>query len=369
MMAKNEHTLPDKQCTVLDAVWRIAFASTMITVLSIGLAGLKLCAVETTTSTPSLKSFPTPTQGERGRRIALFTTMEYTLPGDNEATVKHYRLFIPSDVKESEAKNVLDEKSYPLLVWLHGYGESGDDNWRHLAYIKDEVARWEQQPDGFPAFVLALQSSYKGHWDNDVQNLLMQLIERAITNWPIDSERVYLAGVSSGGSTCWRLGAEHADVFAAIAPMASSEVSHKLASLNRIPIWAFQVTDDPVASPEQIRNLVAAIQANGGSCWLTETAGRTHDCWTAAFVDYDVVDWLLTQRLNHPATPVPSLAPWKSFRSRYLVWDQLWPVFTVLGGIIFLVWVFRRQLCMQRKHMGIGSQKRRISSSCESSGD
>lgn len=258
-------------------------------------------------------SFPTPTKGELARRIAMFTSQEYIPDGGKTDKIYQYRLFVPGALKKSVITADPKEREYPLLVWLHGYGESGTDNWRHLRYIKDEVARWEEAREGFPAFVLALQSPYEGHWDSDVQDLLMRLIEYTIDDWPVDEERVYLAGVSSGGDGTWQFAANYPDVFAAAAPMASTVATIPAARLPKVPIWAFQVAKDPIASPEPIRRTVAAIQGNGGSCWLTETAGKTHDCWTAAFIDYRVADWLLSQRRNHSVVAVPGWVSWKAF--------------------------------------------------------
>lgn len=277
-------------------------------------------------------AFLTPTKGEPARRISLFISLEF----EHDNRVYPYRLFVPGRVDAN--------KTCPLLVWLHGYGESGDDNWRHLAYIRDEVARWEKE-DGFPCFVLAPQSPYQRHWGDDVLSAVMQLVQRTVAEWPIDKSRIYAAGVSSGGSACWKIGAGNPKVFAALSPMASQSFSGNLAPLREIPIWAFHSTED---SPEGVRSTVAAIRGLNGPCWLTETPGGQHDCWSAAFREYDIIDWLLKQQRGSPAVPVPSWAKWKSLRSRYFVWNDIWPRAVLGGAIVVLTLVVRRHLRMTR---------------------
>ncbi len=287
-------------------------------------------------------AFPMPTKGEQARCIAQFRVMEVPLVRGDKTVVCRYRLFVP---EAAEGKN--NGREFPLLVWLHGYGESGDDNWRHLIHIRDEVAKWEDAKGSFPCFVLAPQSPFEDHWGSAMEALVMQLVERTIGEFPIDADRIYLSGVSSGGNAAWQFGSNHPDRFAALVPMASASVSVDWAALAQTPVWAFRSAEDPLAPAEDFLRNVAGIRSQGGHCWLTETPGRNHDCWTAAFNDYHIIDWLLAQRRGEPVVSIPWWAALKSFQSRHLQGDEVWPPLAMVSVVAGLVWAVRRHLRLQ----------------------
>jgi poly(3-hydroxybutyrate) depolymerase len=232
----------------------------------------------------------TPIRDRYLAKVSLFAPLEFHQDG----RVLHCRLFIPRDFERSNL--------YPLVVWFHGYGESGDDNQRHLAYIQNEVARLDSRDGGFRCFVLAMQSGFDEHWNDSQLSDVLHVVRRSAEEWPVDEDRIYAAGVSSGGDACWRFAENYPDVFAAMAPMASRGTSNRT-SLSRIPIWAFHSLSDPDVDASQVQATVAAIQAQGGACWLTLTSRTTHDCWTDAFRNYEAIAWLLQQRRGGPVVP------------------------------------------------------------------
>lgn len=288
----------------------------------------------------SQTALPPPTKGEVGRQIRIFTPLEYISEVDAS---QPYRLFIPDKAK---AEN--PSRSWPMIVWMHGYGESGDDNWRHLVHIREEVARWQEELGGFPAFALATQSPVEDHWGIQQRKFVADLIEDIIDNWPIDKDRVYLMGVSSGGNAAWELAIERPNIFAGMVVMGSAPGKSDIASIETLPIWAFHATMDAGISPDRIRQITSTFQSKGFPIWLTETPGKNHDCWTAAFLEYDAVEWLLSQQRQRSARGISVYARWHSFQTRFLIWEELWPTFTLLCGVAFLVWAIRRHLRMNR---------------------
>jgi predicted peptidase len=259
------------------------------------------------------------------------STVFVPLEQEDGDRVVAYRLFSPRKMKSSV--------KYPLLLWLHGRGQSGNDNRQQLMHIEDEVARWQSQKQGLPCFVLAPQSPYIDHWGEDMLSAVVNVIHRMILDRPVDEDRIYAAGVSTGGTACWRLGATFPEEFAALAPMASRGLQRGHAALRNMPIWAFHTTDDAI-SPDGVRATVAAIRQLGGPCWLTETPGDNHDCWTAAFRDYEVIEWLMQQSRNSPVVSVSIGDKLRNLCIRY--WDRVWPpAMTVAAGVLFVIIIKR----------------------------
>ena len=141
--------------------------------------------------------------------------LEYRIGGDRAVEqVVEYRLMIPPP---GEAGGTL-----PLMVWLHGRGEAGNDNEQQLASLSASVLRppslrgdirfscWPRCPKESPAWCQPGDGP-------DMLEVVADLIRRALRKLPVDPDRVYLVGLSSGGTGCWRLAGRHPELFAAIA--------------------------------------------------------------------------------------------------------------------------------------------------------
>lgn len=133
--------------------------------------------------------------------------------------VYHYRLYIPSGAGPENRK--------PLLIWLHGFGERGEDN--------EKMLRWtpllfEEFGDRLPLFILVTQHhSDEADWtvvlpgaSEDALAVTYEIALEIMSGYPIDPERIYLAGVSNGATASWELACRHPGTFAAMAPMSSN---------------------------------------------------------------------------------------------------------------------------------------------------
>ena len=189
------------------------------------------------------------------------------------------------------------------MVWFHGDGESGSDNRSSLRWLPLVFAAADDSP---PFFILVTQHPSDQEWtsdrepDSDFLSTTYQIVEKTKIDYPIDPDRVYVAGVSGGGTACWELICRHPESFAAAVPMASSggDVS-KAERLKEVPIWAFHCIADTAPSPNHVREMTRAVQQADGVVHLTETpnvAGWSHDCWTLAIEEYDAIGWTLAQR-------------------------------------------------------------------------
>jgi len=239
-----------------------------------------------------------------------------------------YRLFRPQFEPDKP------RQKFPLLVWASGYGEMGDDNFaqlRHLQFVFTDPDSGRKKP----FFCVVMQSPADvGVWSDvegkqagdDVATVLVELIERLLGEERIDPDRVYLSGVSAGGGFCWDLLLRRPDLFAAAAPLAGTGYVGDLAELpaiRHVPVWAFHAAGDPLLPATSVEKSVMALRQAGGRAALTKVDTDFHDCWTAAFRDWRLMDWLLLQRRGRPAwLAPPGIRPID------------WPV---VGGILAIV--------------------------------
>lgn len=235
-----------------------------------------------------------------------FTPGEYKGSTDDQNDVFRYRLFEPTPLRSGVR--------YPLIVWLHGLGsvEMTPDNvgqLRHLLLIVDEPTK----PEKYPFYVLAMQLNAPTWFiQHDAEpglsktthepiDVLAALINQTLAAKPIDANRVYLVGVSGGGTACWEFASRYPNVFAAVAPIASAGADASRAKLlTRIPIWTFHSRYDGITPPSGVRRMVAAVQEAGGVVQLSENQSGAHNVWIEAFQAHHLLDWLLHQRRGSP---------------------------------------------------------------------
>ncbi len=216
----------------------------------------------------------------------------------------HYRLMTPQgyDSKGTE--------KYPLVLFLHGAGERGEDNTKQLIHGTKEFAKPENRSK-YPAFVLAPQCPDGKRWvevdwtldahtqlpeDSDTVKLLLQLISRLQQEYRIDQQRQYVTGLSMGGYGAWDLITRHPDLWAAAAPVCAGGDEATAAKAAKIPVWAFHGDKDTVVKPQRSRNMIAALKKAGGEPRYTEYPGVAHNSWDAAYADPKLMEWLFAQK-------------------------------------------------------------------------
>ena len=236
------------------------------------------------------------------RMEKMFQEFEYSYTGeDYQNEPFKYRLFIP---------RLHDQEKFPILLWLHGAGEYGHDDLTHLRWF-DRVFLEPDHLEKYPFFVVAIQypranpmwfrstrawAKRKSPKD-DMGEVAIDVLRSVMKKYPVDPNRVYVAGISEGGSSTWEIMARYPDLFAAGIPMAGAPIrSSTMDKLTKIPIWAFSNDNDHLCPLEPVRQAVDEINRLGGIAHLTADEGTVHDCWTAAFLNHHVIEWMLAQR-------------------------------------------------------------------------
>ena len=200
---------------------------------------------------------------------------------------------------------------YPLVIFLHGAGERGDDNLSQLKYLPTWMAEAKAR-QAFPCFVLAPQCRDDQKWadvDWDAVESTPQsptpsvdmlaviaALEDTLRREPVDPSRIYLTGLSMGGYGSWDLAARMPDRFAAVLPICGGGDEATAAKIKDLPIWCFHGDADTAVRVERSRTMIEALRAAGGTPKYSELPGVGHDSWTPAYRDPDVLAWLFAQK-------------------------------------------------------------------------
>jgi prepilin-type N-terminal cleavage/methylation domain-containing protein/prepilin-type processing-associated H-X9-DG protein len=171
--------------------------------------------------------------------------------------------------------------------------------------------------------------------------VLRDLIGQVVTSYAVDQERIYLVGISSGGTGSFEMAMRYPELCAGIVALGSygADLS-RVQKLSDTAIWAFHAAGD---NPDGVRQFISAIRAVGGPAHLTETPGSHHFCWIPAFQDYPILDWLFALRRGEPAVPPPDSTSWASFASRFLPY-----VAPLFAAVVVLTLVSRQQLKIKK---------------------
>ena len=191
-----------------------------------------------------------------------------------------------------EAAGSADEPSrIPLILFLHGGGESGGDPRRILGLGLPKLI---EAGRNYPAFVASPHNPGETKFWDDVR--LVKLVDSLTRQHPIDHRRIYLTGLSRGGYGAWRAAIQNPNLFAAVVPIAGGGNPPYGFRLTSLPIWAFHGDADRDIPAEESQRMVDATNRAGGQAKLTLYPGVGHDSWSQTYERDDLWRWLFDQR-------------------------------------------------------------------------
>ncbi len=200
-----------------------------------------------------------------------------------------YLLFLPQGHGSAEKK---DEK-WPLLLFLHGSGERGNDN---LDLVKKHgPPKIVEEKKDFPFITISPQCPSGKPWN---AQQMAKLVDHVANTYSADPKRLYVTGLSMGGYGTWNLIADFPGKFAAAIPICGGGDPAKVEKMKDTPIWVFHGAKDSAVSISQSEAMVEALKKIDGKVKFTMYPEAGHDSWTETYNNSEVYKWLLEQKLK-----------------------------------------------------------------------
>ena len=205
----------------------------------------------------------------------------------------NYLLLLPTDYKEKK------KERWPLMLFLHGIGERGSDVNKVKVHGPPKVA---EKMTNFP-FILVSPQCPSGEWWHTES--LMALLDEVTKKYRVDTNRVYLTGLSMGGFGSWSLALAYPERFAAVAPICGggspfrilAYEGNKQAAIKSLPFRVFHGDKDPAVNVSESERMVAFLKKYGcQDVELTIYPGVGQDSWTQTYKDPKLYDWFLSHR-------------------------------------------------------------------------
>jgi predicted peptidase len=199
-----------------------------------------------------------------------------------------YWLYVPEEYAASD-------REWPLVLFLHGAGERGDDLEKVTIHGPPKLIAKEGKT--FP-FIIVSPQCPAGEWWTDVHQVqsLNALLDDLVSRYRIDKDRVYLTGLSMGGFGTWVLAATYPDRFAAIAPVCGAGNRWSAKRIAHIPAWVFHGAKDGVVPLACSEDMVAALKKVDCDVRLTVYPDAHHDSWTETYSNPELYEWFLEHK-------------------------------------------------------------------------
>ncbi len=186
-------------------------------------------------------------------------------------------------------KSFLQEKKlWPLIIFLHGSGERGSDPNKLKVHSLPKVVDANEE---FPFIVVSPQCPDGQRWNAEALNVML---DEVLKKLPIDTNRIYLTGISMGGFGTWKFAIAYPNRFAAIAPVCGWGHLEDVEKLKDKPIWIFHGAKDDVVPPTESEKMVQFLQKFGNTnVKFTLYPEANHNAWDATYANQELYDWFL----------------------------------------------------------------------------
>lgn len=219
-----------------------------------------------------------------------------------------YRLLLPENYDAS--------KKYPLVFFLHGAGERGNDNEKQLVhgaklFLKEEVRR------DYPAIVVFPQCPQNSFWSNVdfrmengkrvfgfkaqgeptiAMKLAQELLYSIMKDYRVNKRQVYAGGLSMGGMGTFEIVRRNPRLFAAAFPICGGGEPTTASVMKKTKWWVFHGGKDDVVPPELSEKMVDALKAVKAAVKFTLYPDANHNSWDPAFAEPELLSWLFKQK-------------------------------------------------------------------------
>lgn len=219
-----------------------------------------------------------------------------------------YRLLYP--------ENIIKGEKYPLVLFLHGAGERGEDNEKQLLH-GGEMFLNPVNREKYPAYVIFPQCPEDEYWafisrpasfapgemtgEETITPLLKsvkELVYSYIDLPGVDKNRVYVIGLSMGGMAVFDLAVRFPEIFAAAVPICGAVDPLRLPAAKDVPFRIFHGDADNIVTVEASREAYRALKKLGAEVEYIEFPGCNHGSWNPAFCYPDFMKWIFDRHKN-----------------------------------------------------------------------
>ena len=214
-----------------------------------------------------------------------------------------YRVLKPAKIEAG--------KKYPLVLFLHGAGERGDNNAAQLVHGSTLFTKPANR-EKYPCYAIFPQCPNGKQWvqvpwgdkkphvspkePSEPLRLTKQMLDQFLKDNPVDADRIYVTGLSMGGFGTWDFAQRYPDFVAAAAPICGGADDSTAAKIKLIPVWAFHGSADTAVWPERSRSMVEELKKVKGNVRYSEYEKVGHDSWNRAFAEPELLPWMFAQK-------------------------------------------------------------------------
>ena len=199
-----------------------------------------------------------------------------------------YLIYLPNDYLT---------KKYPLVLFLHGAGERGNN-------LKDieihGLPKLVRNGKKFPFIIIAPQCPLNLWWSDPLPvDLLSELVNDIVMKYGIHKNNVFCTGLSMGGYGTLALSIKNPKLFSAIIPICGGmDIKNffDILNLKNLPIWLFHGDKDEVIPLENSQSIYKVLKPVNKNIKLTVYKGVDHNSWDRAYDDNELYKWMLSHK-------------------------------------------------------------------------
>lgn len=220
-----------------------------------------------------------------------------------------YRILFP--------ENFSADKKYPILFFLHGSGERGNDNEKQLTHGGNLFLKPELRKQ-FPAIIIFPQCTEDSFWSNVTfdkdakgnrvfnfqkrgkptksMKALLGMIDNFLEKPYVNHDQVYVGGLSMGGMGTYELLRRKPKLFAAAIAICGGDNVANVQKYKNVPLWIFHGEKDEVVPVVFSTMISDQLKVLGKEPRLTLYPDAHHNSWDAAFADPNLLPWLFSNQ-------------------------------------------------------------------------
>ncbi|TCC94499.1 phospholipase [Pedobacter frigiditerrae] len=203
-------------------------------------------------------------------------------------------------------------KKYPVVFFLHGRGESGNDNQKQLTH-GSKMFLTDDFRQNFPSIVIFSQCAEESYWSNveieeinskrfftfqkggeptKTMSLLLKLTDQELNKPYTDKSRIYVGGLSMGGMGTFEILRRKPKTFAAAFAICGGDNIKNVKKYQNVPLWIFHGGLDDVVNPQLSYSIFRELRSLGHEPKYTIYPKANHNSWDSAFAEPNLLPWL-----------------------------------------------------------------------------